>query len=193
MAKPRRRASRTPNVTTTLGNALVVTSHAFASSRTWSAPSGMTESFDRPSGANNATGLSIEGGRVLQALAGATGAKTATAAGNADAGNAHTLALRPAAATLAISKPAGTVTGDVMVAAIAFNNSGAAVTAPSGWTLVRRTSNTSTTSNALAVYRRSAIAGEPASYTWGVAGGAFAVGGIQSFSGADEIGRASCR
>ena len=175
----------TPNVSTTLANAMVVTSHGFASSRTWTPPSGMTESFDRPNGANNATGLSIEGSRVLQALAGASGAKTATAAGNADAGNAHILALRPASANLAISKPAGTVTGDVMVAAIAFNGSGAAVSPPSGWTLVRRTSNTSTTSNALAVYRRSATAGEPASYTWGIVGGAFAVGGIQSFSGAD--------
>jgi RHS repeat-associated protein len=175
----------TPSISTTVSNAMVVTSHAFASSRTWSQPSGMTESFDRPNGANNATGLSIEGSRVLQASAGASGVKIATAAGNADAGNAHILALRPASANLAISKPAGTVTGDVMVAAIAFNNSGAAVTPPTGWTLVRRTNNTSTTSNALAVYRRSASAGEPASYTWGIAGGAFAVGGIQSFSGAE--------
>ena len=56
---------------------MVVTSHAFASSRTWSPPSGMTESFDKPNGGNNETGLSIEGNRVLQAVAGATGVKAA--------------------------------------------------------------------------------------------------------------------
>jgi RHS repeat-associated protein len=175
----------TPNVTTTLANAMVVASHAFASSRTWSPPSGMTESFDRPSGSNNATGLSIEGSRVLQPLAGATGAKSATAAGFADAGNTHILALRPASVNLAISTPAGTLAGDVMIAAIGFNNSGAAVTTPSGWTLVRRVNNSSTTANSLAVYRRTAAAGEPASHVWPIAGGSFLVGGIQAFSGVD--------
>jgi RHS repeat-associated protein len=175
----------TPNVTTTLGNAMVVTSHAFASSNSWTPPSGMTESFDKPSGSNNATGLSVEGNRVLQALAGATGAKTATAAGNADAGNTHILALRPASVSLSISTPTGTVAGDVMIAAIGFNNSSAAVTPPSGWTLVRRLSNASTTSNGLAVYRRTAVTGEPASHSFAVAGGSFLVGGIQSFSGVD--------
>jgi hypothetical protein len=163
-----------------------VTSHAYASSRTWTAPSGMTESFDRPSGNNNATGLSIEGNRVLQALAGATGAKTATAAAEADAGNTHILVLKPADVNLTISTPAGTVAGDVMIAAIGFNNAGAAVTPPSGgWTLVRRVNNASATSNALAVYRKTAVAGEPASQVFAVAGGTFLVGGIQSFSGVD--------
>jgi RHS repeat-associated protein len=55
----------------------------------------MTESFDQQSDVLGATGQSIEGSRVLQAAAGATGAKTATAGAAADAGNAHILALRP--------------------------------------------------------------------------------------------------
>ena len=96
----------TPGVTTSLANTLVVTSHAFASSRTWTPPSGMTESFDRPSGANSATGMSIEGNRGLQAVAGVTGTKTATAAGNADAGNTHILALKPSGVNLTVSTPA---------------------------------------------------------------------------------------
>jgi RHS repeat-associated protein len=145
----------------------------------------MTESFDRPSGNNNATGLSVEGSRVLQPVAGSTGNKTATAAAEADAGNAHLVALRPAKASLAISTPTGTASNDVMVAAIGFNNSSAAITPPAGWTLVRRLENTATTSNSLAVYRKTAAAGEPGSHTWAVAGGAFVVGGIQSFSGVD--------
>jgi RHS repeat-associated protein len=175
----------TPSLTTTVANTMVVSSHAFASSRTWTPPSGMTESFDRPSGSNNATGLSIEGNRVLQPLAAATGAKTATAAGYADAGNAHLLALRPAKVNLTISTPAGTVSGDVLIAAVGFNNSGAAITPPSGWTLVRRVNNSATTANGLAVYRRTGVAGEPASHAFAIAGGAFLVGGIQAFSGVD--------
>jgi RHS repeat-associated protein len=174
-----------PSITTTVANAMLVASHAFASSQSWTPPSGMTESFDQRSGANNATGLSIEGSRVLLAVAGASGTKTATAAGSADAGNAHLLALRPAKANLAISTPAGTAANDVMIAAIGFNNATAAITPPAGWTLVRRTNNASTTSNSLAVYRKTAATGEPASHTWGVAGGAFLVGGIQAFSGVD--------
>ena len=49
----------------------------------------------------------------------------------------------------------------------------------------RRVSNASTTSNGLAVYRRTAVSGEPASHAFAVAGGNFLVGGIQSFSGVD--------
>ena len=72
----------------------------------------MTESFDRPSGANNATGMSIEGNRVPQAVAGATGAKTATASGNADVGNTHILALRRlnASPTVSLTSPANGAT-----------------------------------------------------------------------------------
>jgi RHS repeat-associated protein len=175
----------TPSITTTTANSMIVSSHAFASSRTWSPPSGMTESFDKPSGSNNATGMAIEGDRVLQALAGATGVKTATAAGYADAGNTHILALRPRAANLAIATPAGVQANDVLIAAVGFNNAGAAVTPPSGWTLVRRVNNTSATANALVVYRRVAQAGEPSSHAWTIAGGAYLVGGIQAFSGVD--------
>jgi len=174
-----------PSITTTVANGMLVASHAFASSQSWTPPSGMTESFDRPSGANSATGMSIEGSRVLLAVAGASGTKTATAAGSADAANAHLLALRPAKANLALSTPAGNAANDVMIASIGFNNASAAITPPAGWTLVRRTNNTSTTSNSLAVYRKTAATGEPVSHTWGVAGGAFIVGGIQSFSGVD--------
>jgi RHS repeat-associated protein len=175
----------TPSITTTVANTMLVTSHAFASSSSWTPPSGMTESFDKANGSANATGLTVEGSRALLAIAGASGTKTATAAANADAGNAHILALRPIATSLSIPTPTGTVAGDVMIAAIGFNNSSAAITPPAGWTLIRRTDNSSTTSNSLAVYRRTAVAGEPASHAFAVAGGNFLVGGIQSFSGVD--------
>jgi len=60
-----------------------------------------------------------------------------------------------------------------------------AITPPSGWTLVRRINNAATTANALAVYWRTAQAGEPSAHAWAIAGGAFLVGGIQAFSGVD--------
>jgi hypothetical protein len=168
-----------------MANAMLVTSHAFASSSSWTPPSGMTESFDKANGSANATGLTVEGSRVLLAVAGASGTKTATAAANADAGNAHILALRPIATSLSIPTPTGRVAGDVMIAAIGFNNSSAAITPPAGWTLVRRTDNSAATANSLAVYRRTAVTGEPSSHAFAVAGGNFLVGGIQSFSGVD--------
>ena len=72
----------------------------------------MTEAFDaqfQPVTTNQ--GSSMEGNYVVQAAAGATGTKTATAAGGAgaeDIGAAHILALRPGAAVPGIEKPAGT-------------------------------------------------------------------------------------
>jgi hypothetical protein len=85
-----------PSVTTTVAPTMLVTSHTFASARTWTPPAGMAESYDQSSGAAGTNGQSIAGSRALQAAPGATGVKTATAAADADAGNAHTLALRPA-------------------------------------------------------------------------------------------------
>jgi len=86
-------AHDTPSVTTTTANAMLVTSHTYASANTWT-PTGLTESYDRPSGNNNATGQSITGMRGLQPTPGATGAKRSTAGGGADVGVTHILALR---------------------------------------------------------------------------------------------------
>jgi hypothetical protein len=87
----------TPSVTTTVANAMVVTSHAFSSSATWTPPAGMTEAFDVASEAvPNTAGISIEGNYAIQTAAGATGTKTATASNDADVGNTHILALKPA-------------------------------------------------------------------------------------------------
>jgi hypothetical protein len=179
----------TPSVTTTVANAIVVTSHTFATSETWTPPTGMTEAFDvqfQPVTTNQ--GQSLEGNYVVQAAAGATGTKTATAAGGAgaeDIGAAHILALRPGAAVLGIEKPAGTAENDVMIASISARPSSATIAAPTGWTLVRRIDNVSGQTISLAVFRKVAGAGEPASYIWGVSGATWAVGGIQSFSNVD--------
>jgi hypothetical protein len=181
-------AHATPSVTTTVANAMVVTSHAFASSATWSV-SGVTEEFDIATETPTVTaGISIVGAQARQATAGATGAKTATASGQADRGNAHILALKPATGPLTINKPAGTVAGDVMVAGIAFNHDSVVITPPAGWTLVRRVDNTDAILG-LEVHYRVAGASEPASYTWLATTSStnfrYVVGGIQSFSGVD--------
>ncbi len=93
--------------------------------------------------------------------------------------------------TLTINKPTGTVQNDVMVASIAFraavaDMSTVVLTAPTGWTLVRRTDNAGPTdSNSLAVYSRVAGAIEQTNYAWTFSTSTGAVGGIQAFSSVD--------
>jgi RHS repeat-associated protein len=179
----------TPSVTTTVANAMVVSAHTFATSTTWSPPSGMTEGFDRqyqPVDTNE--GQSIEGSYVLQPAAAATGTKTATAAGATgaeDKGVTHILALKPPAPILNIGLPTGTAANDVMIAAIAVRPASATISAPSGWTLVRRTDNTAGQTNSLAVYRKVAGSSEASSFAWTLTGATYAVGGIQSFMNVD--------
>ncbi|MGH2500358.1 MAG: glycosyltransferase family 2 protein, partial [Candidatus Limnocylindria bacterium] len=106
--------------------------------------------------------------------------------------NVDTIVFRAAASqvtpgnnsSLTVGTPAGTAQGDVMVAAIAVQGgSSATVTAPSGWTLVRRTDNSTTI--ALAVYRKVAGPSEPASHTWTFGADRRAAGGISAYSGVD--------
>jgi MSHA biogenesis protein MshQ len=161
---------------------MVVTSHSFASSSSWTAPAGMTESFDIASGVADAVGQTTETARVLQAARGATGAMTSTAANDADVGNAHVLALK---AALEIPRPAGVSANDVMIASIGVTPSTAVITAPGGWTLIRRIDNASATSNSLLIFRKVATVAEPANYEWSVSGVDFAVGGVQAFFNVD--------
>lgn len=99
---------------------------------------------------------------------------------------------------ITISKPTNTVQNDVMIAAIAVRLQTVTITAPAGWTLVRRQNNPVSTDSSLAIYRRVAGAAEGASYTWclttaappACTGGTGTVssgsaGGILSFSGVD--------
>ena len=87
-------------VTTTTPNNMVISAHSFSSSATWTPPAGMTEEVDVASlTPSRNEGISLEINDVLQASAGASGDKTATASGNADTGVAQILALRPAVST----------------------------------------------------------------------------------------------
>jgi hypothetical protein len=88
--------------------------------------------------------------------------------------------------TMAINVPAGTVLNDVMIAAIGVRpNPTTTITAPAGWTLLRRIDNTNPTAHSLAIYYKVATAAEPASYSWTFSTSTGASGGITSFSGVD--------
>lgn len=86
-----------PTVTTTLADGMLVTTHAFASSATWTPPTGMTEAVDIASAAASTAGVAMEINWQERPASGATGARTAIASGNADAGATQSVALRPAA------------------------------------------------------------------------------------------------
>jgi RHS repeat-associated protein len=67
--------------------------------------------------------------------------------------------------TATVSKPTGTVAGDLLVVGLAFEKgSDVALTPPSGWTLIRRTDQSSNVG--YATYRKAAGASEGASYAF---------------------------
>ncbi len=89
--------------------------------------------------------------------------------------------------TLSINVPAGTMAGDVMIAAIATTPSGVTITAPAGWTPIQAITQAVATSNRVSTYYRVATASEPASYRWTLtASHAGATGGIASYIGVDN-------
>ena len=163
---------------------------------------GLLERTDNSTNAGNGGGLGIATG--TRAATGGYGNTAVTTSANT-AKAMMSIALRPATAALTINTPAGTAANDVMIASIAFRvespgqySTDIAVTAPPGWTLVRRVDNLNSTGSGLAVYQRVAVGGEPASHTWffscqNVSGGDTCVtlgfngaaGGIASFIGAD--------
>ena len=86
---------------------------------------------------------------------------------------------------LSLTTPPATVAADVLLAAIAVRPQTAAVTPPSGWTLVRRSDNAAGAASSLLVYRRIATAGEPASHQWTFSASTGAAGGIAAFAWVD--------
>lgn len=148
---------------------------------TWSAGALSTNG----SGAGQSVAFSYS---TTYANQGSVGPIVGTVASNSTLSNGVLLALRPKAnpLTLPVNVPAGTVAGDVMLAAVAVSPTTASINTPTGWTLVRTLSNTSSTSSRLALFSRVATASEPASYTWTFSSNhAGAVAGISSFSGVD--------
>jgi MSHA biogenesis protein MshQ len=86
---------RALSVTTTVADAMVISTHVVSSAVSWTA-AGVTERVDIASQAvPNAVGISLGVYEAVQAVAGATGDRIATANANGDTGGAHFIALRP--------------------------------------------------------------------------------------------------
>ena len=83
--------------------------------------------------------------------------------------------------SLAIPKPAGTATGDVLLAAMSLTGN-PAITAPGGWTVVQ---NNVSVSYRQVVYAHVVGAGEGSSYTWSFSTSTFVAGGISAYRGVD--------
>lgn len=85
--------------------------------------------------------------------------------------------------TLTINLPAGTIGGDVMIAAVTVRPYNVSITAPVGWTRIRLTTQTSGNTSEQATYWKAAGASEPASYSWtfSTSPAAGAAGGISTF------------
>ncbi len=92
-----------------------------------------------------------------------------------------------AVASLSIDKPSGVVEGDLLLAQISFTGGNTiSVSAPEGWTQVRRSNNQAILGQIL--FSKFATASEPASYAWqfGLGGNPASVsvsGGILAYSG----------
>ncbi|HTH45687.1 MAG TPA: DUF6701 domain-containing protein [Oxalicibacterium sp.] len=85
-----------PTVTTSKASSFLVTVHEYASSGTWTPPSGMTEAVDVASQTPSDTGVSMEMNYQSIAALGATGTRQASANGNADFGATQSLVVNPA-------------------------------------------------------------------------------------------------
>jgi len=126
------------------------------------APNNFTDSFTIAKSAATPTPTPPPGGGI---------SLRAVAAGTNGAGTS----------TLTISTPAGTSSGDVMIAHVVVRTAGNAITPPAGWKLVLRQDSSSSISTASYVH----VAGssEPASYTWSFGTAGQASGGIASYMG----------
>src|SRR3990167_2666554 len=82
--------------------------------------------------------------------------------------------------TITVNKPAGVLSGDLLIAYISKTMYGVGDLAPSGWTLIRTDSNSSCCRSG--IYYKVATSSEPASYTWNIAGSeTYGIGTIQVY------------
>ncbi len=86
--------------------------------------------------------------------------------------------------SLTVNKPTGTASDDVMIAHVIVRTAGNTITAPSGWTLIKRQDSGSSISTA--TYWKLAGSSEPSSYTWSFSTSGEASGGIASYIGVNK-------
>lgn len=179
------------SITTTLANELLLmAAHLNQGATTttgWSmsTPSGLTWTPRFASTTTLGLGSSIGLFDATKATAGLQAAATATIAGTVNGASLNYGALIDLKPAVIINKPTGTVSGDLMVLAIAARSSTATITPPVGWTLLLNTTNGTKTTSKLSTYYKIAGASEPASYIWGT-GTIESVASLVSFSGVDN-------
>ncbi len=188
-------------VTTTTANDMLVYAVGIAVQTTVNVPAGFTQEWSTTSNTATTSEMSQE----LFSTIGATGTIHGTHNGGANSNITMLIALKPVGttpppptgsitlravatgnngaggSTLTIGLPAGTQSGDVLVAHVIVRTAGNVITPPAGWQLVLRQDSGSSTSTASYVY----VAGssEPATYTWSFGTSGQASGGIASYIG----------
>src|SRR6266702_4428799 len=165
-------------VTTTTANDMLVYAVGAVVATSVNVPSGFTQQWSTSSSASTTSEMSQKSysstgatGTIHGTLNGGGISLRATATGNNGAGGS----------TLIISTPAGTASGDVMVAHVVVQTAANAITAPAGWSLVLRQDSSSAMSTVS--YVKVAGSTEPASYTWSFGTSGQASGGIASYIG----------
>ncbi|MCX7627452.1 MAG: hypothetical protein N2Z69_03460, partial [Methylophilaceae bacterium] len=179
----------TQNVTVL--ESMLVAATFVANDRTVAQSDGFTEIYDIADNTGRDASFSLN--YRIETTTGTKGPFTWSLSGSGLDGNVGVLfAVRPSPSllpSLTISKPAGTVTNDVMVATITARPRTVVITPPAGWTLLQthQSTNTDAASIRMNTYYKVAGASEPASYTWTFGGSshAGASGGIVSFFGVD--------
>jgi uncharacterized protein YbdZ (MbtH family) len=189
-------------VTTTAANDMLVYAVGIVAPTTVNVPTGFTEEWRTASNSATTSEMSQE----LFASVGATGIIHGTLT-STNSNITMLIALKPAGtvpppppsgislraatsgnngaggATLTIGLPAGTTSGDVMVAQLIVQTAGNRITPPAGWNMVLRQDSSSAI--ATATYVKVAGSSEPASYTWSFGTAGQASGGIASYIGVD--------
>ncbi|GAB3248876.1 DUF6701 domain-containing protein [Chitinimonas naiadis] len=91
------------------------------------------------------------------------------------------------ALAIAVPVPAGTVSGDVLIAQIAASKASETITAPAGWTAIRSNSQTLLSAGMTqAIFYRVAGASEPASYSFSLSSATWVAGSMITFRGVDN-------
>jgi hypothetical protein len=148
---------------------------------------GPASSSDRSGASNGSGSLSISGGSSSSSnvtlASNGSGGGTITFGSAASGANSSS-----GASTLVLTKPSGVVNNDVLVAGITVNGgSNTTITPPSGWTIIRRTNNSTNVGSATYYHVVTNSGSEPASYTWNLSGSSTlrASGGIVRYTGVD--------
>jgi chitodextrinase len=128
--------------------------------------------------------------RARRLLAAAVAAVAALVAASAAVAAPSPVGSRTATTTtsaITVGKPAGTIAGDVLVATVTARVGAAVtITAPSGWTFVRReTCVLPATQMTQALYVHTASASEPASSSWAFSKALYGSAGIVAYRGVD--------